>query len=125
METPPPHPRLYVEAASDSAFETTKMPMTCRHCDPAPCIAACIPEAMHRSAGDDLKVPPNSQAGKKLRLKGRGIPARQAGDLYVVLQIALPPADSEEHRRMYEKMKQEFTFNPRASLEGVSHDQQH
>jgi curved DNA-binding protein len=68
------------------------------------------------SGAIDLKVPPNSQAGKKLRLKGRGIPARQAGDLYVVLQIALPPADSEEHRRIYEKMKQEFTFNPRASL---------
>jgi curved DNA-binding protein len=65
----------------------------------------------------DLKVPPNSQAGKKLRLKGRGIPARKAGDLYVVLQIALPPADSEEHRRIYQQMKQEFTFNPRARLE--------
>ncbi len=65
----------------------------------------------------DLKVPPNSQAGKKLRLKGRGIPARQAGDLYVVLQIALPPADSKEHRRIYAQMKQEFSFNPRASLE--------
>ncbi len=65
----------------------------------------------------DLKVPPNSQAGKKLRLKGRGIPARQAGDLYVVLQIALPRADSKEHRRIYEQMKQEFSFNPRASLE--------
>jgi curved DNA-binding protein len=65
----------------------------------------------------DLKVPPNSQAGKKLRLKGRGIPARKAGDLYVVLQIALPPADSEEHRRIYQQMKQEFTFNPRAVLE--------
>ena len=69
------------------------------------------------SGAVDLKVPPNSQAGKKLRLKGRGIPSRKAGDLYVVLQIALPPADSEEHRRIYQRMKQEFTFNPRASLE--------
>lgn len=69
------------------------------------------------SGAIDLKVPPNSQAGKKLRLKGRGIPARQAGDLYVVLQIALPPADNEENRRIYEQMKQEFTFNPRAGLE--------
>ena len=65
----------------------------------------------------DMKVPPNSQAGKKLRLKGRGIPARQAGDLYVVLQIALPPADSDRHRRAYEKMKDDFAFNPRAGLE--------
>lgn len=52
LESPPPHPRLYVEAASDSPFESLKMPMTCRHCDPAPCIAACIPSAMHRSPDD-------------------------------------------------------------------------
>ena len=65
----------------------------------------------------DLKVPPGSQAGKKLRLKGRGIPCRQPGDLYVVLQIALPPADTDSHRRAYEQMKDDFVFNPRAGLE--------
>ena len=64
----------------------------------------------------DLKIPPNSQAGKKLRLKGRGIPARTPGDFYVVLQIALPPADSDKHRRIYEHMRDEFAFNPRAGL---------
>ncbi len=69
------------------------------------------------SGSVDLKIPPNSQAGKKLRLKGRGIPARQAGDLYVVLQIKLPPATSEEQRRIYQQMKQKFSFNPRANLE--------
>jgi curved DNA-binding protein len=65
----------------------------------------------------DLKVPPNSQTGKKLRLKGRGIPAREPGDFYVVLQIVLPPADSEKHRGIYEQMKQSFAFNPRAGME--------
>jgi curved DNA-binding protein len=65
----------------------------------------------------DLKIPPGVQAGKKLRLKGRGIPARQAGDLYVVLQITLPPADNEKQRQIYQDMKQEFSFNPRAGLE--------
>jgi curved DNA-binding protein len=65
----------------------------------------------------DLKVPANSQAGKKLRLKGRGIPARQPGDLYVVLQIALPPADTPRRREIYEQMKQEFAFNPRTGME--------
>jgi len=65
----------------------------------------------------DLKVPPNSQAGKKLRLKGRGIPARQPGDLYVVLQIVLPPADTAKQREAYEQMKQAFAFNPRAGME--------
>jgi curved DNA-binding protein len=65
----------------------------------------------------DLKVPAGSQPGKKLRLKGRGIPAREAGDLYVVLQIALPKAENESQRRIYEEMKREFSFNPRAGME--------
>jgi carbon-monoxide dehydrogenase iron sulfur subunit len=52
LESPPPHSRLYVEAAITSPFEILKMPMTCRHCDPAPCIAACIPQAMHRTPDD-------------------------------------------------------------------------
>jgi len=65
----------------------------------------------------DMKVPANSQAGKKLRLKGRGIPARQPGDLYVVLQIVLPPADTPQQREAWDDMKKAFTFNPRAGLE--------
>jgi curved DNA-binding protein len=65
----------------------------------------------------DMKVPANSQAGRKLRLKGRGIPARQPGDLYVVLQIALPPADTEQQRQAWEQMKKAFAFNPRAGVE--------
>jgi len=52
MESPPPHTRIYVEATSTSLPDGQKMPMTCRHCDPAPCIAACIPQAMHRGPGD-------------------------------------------------------------------------
>lgn len=50
MESSPPHLRLYVEATLNGHFEVFKMPMTCRHCDPAPCIAACIPHAMYRTA---------------------------------------------------------------------------
>lgn len=65
----------------------------------------------------DLKIPANSQAGKKLRLKGRGIPSKTPGDLYVVVQIALPPADDDQTRKIYEQMRDEITFNPRANLE--------
>jgi curved DNA-binding protein len=69
------------------------------------------------SGGIDLKIPPNSQAGKKLRLKGRGIPAKTPGDLYVVLQIALPPADNDKARAIYKRMKEELEFDARASME--------
>ena len=67
----------------------------------------------------DLKIPANSKAGKKLRLKGRGIPSKLPGDLYVVLQIALPPADDEKSREIYKRMQEEIKFNPRATMEVV------
>jgi len=69
------------------------------------------------SGAIDLKIPANSQAGKKLRLKGRGIPAKTPGDLYVVLQIALPPADNDNARAIYERMKEELEFDARATME--------
>jgi len=65
----------------------------------------------------ELKVPPGSGNGRALRLKGRGIPGNPPGDLYVVLQVVLPPADSEPSRALYRKMEQELKFNPRAQLE--------
>ena len=69
------------------------------------------------SGAIDLKIPPNSKAGKKLRLKGRGIPAKTPGDLYVVLQVVLPPADDEKSRELYKRMQEEIQFDPRASME--------
>ncbi len=65
----------------------------------------------------DLKIPSNSQAGKKLRLKGRGIPAKNPGDLYVVIQIALPRADTDKTRAVYERMKKDLDFDARATME--------
>jgi len=67
----------------------------------------------------DLKIPANSQAGKKLRLKGRGIPAKTPGDLYIVVQIALPPANNDKAREAYQRMKQELEFDARAPMEVV------
>ena len=64
----------------------------------------------------ELKIPAGSHAGSKLRLKGRGIPATPPGDFYVVLQIALPPADDEAAKAAYAAMAGALRFNPRASL---------
>lgn len=64
----------------------------------------------------DLKIPPGSGSGRKLRLKERGIPARPPGDLFVILQIALPPADSESARAAYREFERVLEFNPRAGL---------
>lgn len=70
------------------------------------------------SGAVDLTIPAGSSGGRKLRLKGRGIPARETGDFYVVLQIALPKADSEPTKRAYEALAQATRFSPRAHLGG-------
>lgn len=64
----------------------------------------------------DLTVPKNSKQGSKLRLKGRGLPSKKAGDLYVVLQIALPLADSTKAKDLYQAMAKDLAFDPRAEL---------
>ena len=63
-----------------------------------------------------LKIPPASFQGRELRIKGRGIPAAEPGDLYAVLRIVLPAADTEKARAIYEEMARELAFDPRANL---------
>ena len=60
-----------------------------------------------------MKIPAGSQPGKKLRLKGRGLPTGKEarGDFYVVIAIALPREVSDEERVLWEKL---------AALAGVS-----
>lgn len=69
----------------------------------------------------ELKIPAGSGAGRKLRLKGRGIPgatpSSTPGDFYFVLQIALPAADNEAAKSLYQDMATQFkSFNPRSKL---------
>lgn len=64
----------------------------------------------------DLKIPAGSKSGSKLRLKGRGIPGKPPGDIYVVLKIVLPEASNDQAKALYEQMKQQLNFNPRAGL---------
>jgi curved DNA-binding protein len=64
----------------------------------------------------EVKIPPGSQSGRKLRLKGRGIPDQPAGDLYLVLEVVLPTANTERAQRIYHTMARELAFNPRQAL---------
>lgn len=67
----------------------------------------------------DLKLPANSQTGRKLRLKGRGLSTKkQAGDQYVTLAIHTPKATTPEQRKLYEKMAQLMPYNPRSGFGG-------
>lgn len=65
----------------------------------------------------ELKVPANSSSGQRLRLKGQGLPGKSPGDLFVVLRVALPSANTEEAKELYREMAKRFSsFNPRDSL---------
>jgi curved DNA-binding protein len=63
-----------------------------------------------------LKIPAGSSQGRELRVKGRGIPAAEPGDLYAVLKIVLPPANTDSARKVYEDMARELAFDPRAKF---------
>jgi len=65
----------------------------------------------------DLTIPKAISSGKKMRLKGRGIPAKQPGDFYVILEIVLPDPISDKEKALYEELQQASShFNPRAKL---------
>ncbi|MGQ0622689.1 MAG: DnaJ C-terminal domain-containing protein [Panacagrimonas sp.] len=64
-----------------------------------------------------LSLPAGSSAGRKMRLKGKGLPSVPPGDLYAVLSIALPPADTVLAQEAYRGMATSFgDFNPRRAL---------
>jgi curved DNA-binding protein len=71
------------------------------------------------SGSVDLKIPAGSGQDSRLRLKGKGIPAKAPGDFYVELKIVLPPADSEKAQAFYRKMETELPFDPRAGVRGT------
>jgi curved DNA-binding protein len=66
----------------------------------------------------EIKIPPGSNSGKKLRLKGRGIPGNPPGDLYVTINVIVPEAKTDEARRIYQEMADKLAFNPRAGMGG-------
>ncbi|MGM9488171.1 DnaJ C-terminal domain-containing protein [Ideonella sp. YS5] len=63
-----------------------------------------------------LTIPPGSSSGRKLRLKGKGLPGATPGDLYAVLDIHVPPADSAQAREAYAALARAFPgYDPRSA----------
>lgn len=62
----------------------------------------------------EVTVPPGSSSGRKLRLKGRGIPGSTPGDFYFVLQVVAPVATASADKAAYAAMAKHFNrFSPR------------
>ena len=64
----------------------------------------------------EMNIPAGSQTGRKLRLRGRGIPGNPPGDFYVLLELVLPAANDEKARAAYRQMSRDLAFDPRAPL---------
>jgi DnaJ-class molecular chaperone len=68
----------------------------------------------------NLKIPPGSRAGQRLRLRGEGLNRRGGGrgDQYVRLQIVNPQVLTEAERELYAQLAQASRFDPRAPAKG-------
>ncbi len=64
----------------------------------------------------NIKIPPGTQNGQRLRVRGRGLPRTGggAGDLLVEIKVEVPQKISEAERRLWEQLARESHFNPRA-----------
>ena len=62
-----------------------------------------------------LRVPAGTSSGRRLRLKGRGLPNRRGapGDLYAEARIMVPATPSDDERRLFEELARTSTFDPR------------
>ncbi|MCE2519263.1 MAG: DnaJ domain-containing protein [Alphaproteobacteria bacterium] len=69
-----------------------------------------------RSRSLNVTIPKGVVHGQQIRLRGRGLPGTPAGDQYVEIEIQTPKAETDEARALYERMRQEMAFDPRAGL---------
>jgi DnaJ-class molecular chaperone len=67
----------------------------------------------------EVKIPPGSQGGRRLRLRGMGLSRRSGGrgDQYVRLKIVNPPDLSAKQRELFEQLAAESRFDPRKSMD--------
>jgi curved DNA-binding protein len=64
-----------------------------------------------------LTIPKHTSSGRKLRLKGKGMPGKHPGDQIVIVQIAMPEQHSPEAEQLYEQLAEaEKDFNPHSKL---------
>jgi curved DNA-binding protein len=102
-----PHPRYQV----DGKDLTMKLPVT-------PWEAA-LGGKVHTPTMEgvvEVGIAAGSHAGSKMRLRGKGLPGDPAGDLYLVLEVVWPPAESEAAKRAYQQLAEAAAFNPRLHL---------
>ncbi len=63
----------------------------------------------------ELKIPPETQTGQRLRLRGQGLRTREdkRGDLFVKVKIVIPPKLNDRERELFEELARVSEFEPR------------
>ena len=63
-----------------------------------------------------IKIPPGTQNGQRLRVRGRGLPQRGGtrGDLLVAMRVEVPKMTNDKERGLWEQLAHESRFNPRS-----------
>lgn len=63
----------------------------------------------------NLTIPPQSQTGQRLRIKGRGLPGKAGtGDLFAVLKVVMPPQSNDAIKNLWQQLADSAGFDPRA-----------
>lgn len=85
----------------------------------APWEAALGAKVSTRAPGGPItvSVPPGSSSGRRLRLKGQGMPEQSGrpGDLFARVKIMVPPHPTDRERELFEQLRRESAFDPRSS----------
>jgi curved DNA-binding protein len=99
-----PHPRLRAEGR----HLHLALPVAPWEAALGAVVAVDLPESAIK-----VRIPEGAQSGRQLRVRGKGIPGEPAGDLFLDIQVLLPPADTPKARQFYETMAHEFDFDAR------------
>lgn len=101
-----PHPRFHL----DGRDITVDLPVTPSEA----ALGATVP--VDTPSGEaKVAVPAGSSSGRKLRLRGKGMPNPKgaAGDLYAEVKIVVPRALSERERELFEELGRVSELDPR------------
>lgn len=75
-----------------------------------------VPVRLPGGGSVQVRIPPGTEGGDHLRLKGRGLPKKAgAGDLYVVIGIRVPTEPGEKEKALWEQLRDQSKFDPRSS----------
>jgi DnaJ-class molecular chaperone len=102
-----PHARFAIEGTGDLQME---LPIA-----PWEAVLGSRVQVETLNAAVEVNIPPGSQNGKRLRLRGQGLVRRQggAGDLYVRLKIVVPTKPTPEEKELFQRLAAVSKFKPR------------